>query len=56
MLLPAHFPFTLELASLFQWLLPIPGSLKDILALVIIGEQLQLQQKVEKVSLDDRQE
>lgn len=44
------------LASLFQQLLPIPGSLKDILALVITGEQLQLQQKFEKVPLDDRQE
>lgn len=55
MLLQAHLPFPLELASLFQQLLPTPGSLKDILALVITGEQLQLQQKVEKVSLDDRQ-
>lgn len=54
MLVQAHLPFTLELASLFQWLLPIPGSLKDILALLITGEQLQLQQMVEK--MDDRQE
>lgn len=56
MLLQAHLPFPLELASLFQWLLPIPGSLKDILALAITGEQFQLQQKVENVSLYDRQE
>lgn len=56
MLLQAHLPFPLELASLFQWLLPIPGSLKNILALVIAGEQLPLQQKVEKAPLEDKQE
>lgn len=53
-LLQAHLPFPLELVSLSQWLLPIPGSLKDILASVLTGEQLQLQQKVEKVSLIGR--
>lgn len=47
-------PLPTRTCQLSQWLLPIPGSLKDILASVFRGEQLQLQQKVEKVSLIGR--